>query len=58
MSGAAMLKLASFEGAKLFGMTLDAATTFGDNPDHEVDVSELGGSETMPLAQWLAKRAA
>jgi hypothetical protein len=58
LSGA-MLRKASFEGAKLFGVKLDAATTFGDNPDHEVDVSELGnGSETMPLALWLAKRAA
>lgn len=54
-----MLKKASFEGAKVFGVKLDAATTFGDNPEHEVDVSELGnGSETMPLAQWLAKQAA
>ena len=58
LSGA-MLEKASFERTKVFGVKLDKATTFGDNPDHDVDVSELGdGSETMPLAQWLARRAA
>jgi hypothetical protein len=52
----AMLKKASFEGAKVFGVKFDAGTTFGENPDHEVDVSELGdGSEAVPLAEWLAR---
>jgi hypothetical protein len=38
---------------------LDPAGDVRREPDREVDVSELGdGSETMPLAQWLAKRAA
>ena len=58
LSGA-MLKKASFEGAKVFGVKLDPATTFGENPDHEVDVSELGnGSETISTAQWLGRAAA
>lgn len=58
LSGAT-LRRANFERAKVFGVKLDDRTTFGENPDHEVDVSETGdGSQTMSVAGWLARFAA
>lgn len=58
LSGAT-LRGANFEGAKVFGVKLDDRTTFGQNPDHEVDVSEAGdGSQTMSVVGWLTRSAA
>jgi hypothetical protein len=54
----AILSKASFEGAKVFGVKLDRIT-FGENPEHEVDVSEAGdGSLTMGVASWLERSVA
>lgn len=62
------LRGANLEGAKLRGTTFVDVRVFGaslagadvgDNPDGRVDVSPAGdGSETMPVAEWLAQAAA
>jgi uncharacterized protein YjbI with pentapeptide repeats len=55
LSGA-ILRKASFEGAKVFGVKFDDGTTFGENPDHEIDVSETAdGSQIMRFGGWLER---